>query len=142
MSTGQLRFDHRKNGPGGANSSDAQLLKNFLVLRVIQSRNSTFNLKVALRHLANDDVILVFAGDGDNHICTVYSDLFHGPGFAGVAAHYCLAQLLFEGLITSLAFLQEQDLMPPLQQIFGEVVANVSTTPYDNIHTISYNLFL
>src|SRR6266699_6432146 len=142
MSTGQLRFDHRKNGPGGANSSDAQLLKNFLVLWVIQSRNSAFNLKVSLRHLTNDDIIFVFTGDGNNHICTAYADLFHSPRLAGIAAHYCLPQFLFEGLITSLAFLQEQDLMPPLQQVLSEVVANVAATSYDNIHTVSYNPFL
>src|SRR5712692_11350145 len=142
MSAGKLCFDHRKNGPGGANSSDAQLLKNFLVLWVIQSRNSAFNLKVSLRHLANDDIIFVFTGDSDNHICTAYPDLFLSPRFAGIPAHYCLPQFLFEGLITSLAFLQQQDLVPPFQQVLGEVVANVAATSYNNIHTIFRNPFL
>src|SRR5579875_2965463 len=88
MRTRQLRFDLRQDSARRADDEiDAQLVKQRLVLRIIDTSYRATDMKALFGYLTDHQIILVLTGHGDDDIGTLRTRLFHHTSLAGITAH-------------------------------------------------------
>jgi len=108
----------KDNARGGNRGINAEFGEKRLVNRGVDTRNRPCRSKLALRHLADDKVILVLARNRDNHIGASEADLLHDSHLAPVALKRVIAQFLNQLRRSRPVFLKKQDFVTRRNQVF------------------------
>ena len=106
----------------------AEVPEEVLVARVVDARDGARHVEVVLGHLADDEVVLVVAGDRGHDGGPVGAGLGEVRALAAVAVDDDGAQLVADALGGPGVLLHEHELVALGQELLGEVEADVAAT--------------
>src|SRR4051812_21342936 len=132
---GDVLLDRAKDHAGRADDLvDAEVAEQLLVLRVVHPRDRARHVEVVFRHLADDEIVLVVAGDGRDDVRPVRPRLAEVLALAAVVRDHDGPDLVRDLRRARGILLEEDDLVARLDELFGEVEADLSSADDEHEH--------
>ena len=109
-----------------------------LVARVVHARDHLRNAVLLPRKLADDDVVLVVAGEGDDDVRRpAEAGLLEDEDLGRVAVDRAVLELLLEPLLARLLLLDEHELVAERKQRPGDAHPDLPSTHDDDEHQLA-----
>ncbi len=122
----QVRRRHRRLDP--------QLLEVVEVAGVVDAGHDPLDLVLVARHLADEDVVLVVAGDRDHEVGALDAGALEHPQLAGVAVLHGVLELLLDHQVAAAVVLQQGHLVALVDQLPCQVPADLPGPGDDHVH--------
>src|SRR4051794_32736318 len=116
---------------------DTQGFEYRFIARVVDAGDGLANIERDLGHLADDEVVFIFARDGDDDIGAGGAGALENGRFRSIAVNGDTAQLLVEVIDFEGITLDQEDFIAFAEQGFGEVEADFTATYDDDVHVFS-----
>src|SRR5262249_9395483 len=113
---------------------DTEQLEVLQVPRVVAARDDPLDAVLLARHLADQDVVLVVAGDGDQHLAPLYACPLHHPELGAVAVLRLVLELLLDGGESPRVLPAQRDLVALGAQLATKVQADLAGPDDDHVH--------
>src|SRR5450756_2605732 len=132
----QLVHDEVQHRRGGAHRVlDAEQVEGGLVEGVVDPGHDLGHAELELGDLRDDDVVLVVAGDGDDHVGATDAGLLEDPDLGAVAEHEgVFAEQVGDEVVARLALLDEGDLVAKLHELSRGVQADLAAADDEHEH--------
>src|SRR3954454_8086902 len=118
----------------GDRGLDPQQLEVLEVPWVVDARDDPSDEVLLLRHLADEDVVLVVARDGDDEVGALDARALEDPQLGGVAVLDRVLELFLDRQVAAAVVLDQRDLVPLADQLAGEVPADLAASGDDDVH--------
>jgi hypothetical protein len=115
----------------GLHSEQLEVLE---VAWIIDARDYPAHGVLLLRHLADDDVVLVVAGDRDHQIGALDSRPLQHPELCGVTVLDDVLEFLLDNLVATMVGLEQGHLLVVGQQLAREVPTHLAGSDDDHVH--------
>ena len=130
-----LVLDQPEDQVGGRHRGlDAQQLEVLQVARVVAARDHALHAVLLAGHLADEDVVLVVAGDCDHHVRPLDSRALEHPQLRPVPVLCRVLELLLHRGIAPGIVLDHRHLVAALDQLAREVPADLARTDDEHVH--------
>ena len=120
---------------------DAQQLEVLEVARVVAARDDPRDAVLLARDLADQDVVLVVAGDGDHEVGALDPGALQHPQLGAVAVLDAVLELLLDDRVAVLVGLDDRHLVPLLDQLPREVPADLAGADDQDVHRLARDPF-
>src|SRR3954454_11075314 len=133
-----LVLDQPQDEVGGRyRGLDAEELEVLEVPRVVDAGDDARDEVLLLRHLADEDVVLVVARDGDDEVGALDPRALEHPELGRVAVLDRVLELLLDGQVALARALDEGDLVLLGDELAGEVPADLAGAGDDHVHAVT-----
>src|SRR4051812_4366206 len=133
-----LVLDEAQDQVGGRDRGlDAQQLEPLQVARVVDAGDDALAEVLLARDLADQQVVLVVAGDGDDQVGALDPGALEDPQLGGVAVLDRVLELLLDRQVATTVVLDQRDLVALADQLAGEVPADLAASGDDDVHQTS-----
>ena len=109
------------------------------VARVVDAGDDPLAEVLLLGHLADQEVVLVVAGDRDHEVGALDARALEHPQLGGVAVLDGVLELLLDGQVAAAVLLDAGDLVPLLQQLAREVPADLAGAGDDDVEPVLHH---
>ena len=107
------------------------------VARVVDAGDDPVDRVLLARHLADQHVVLVVAGDRDHHVGTLDSGSLEHPQLGGVAVDDVVLELLLDRQVAASVRLDHRHLMVLFEKLAGQVPTDLPRSDDDDVHALS-----
>jgi hypothetical protein len=113
---------------------DAQQLEPGTVPRVVDAGDDPLAEVLLLGHLADEEVVLVVAGDRDGQVGALDPGALENPQLGGVAVLDGVLELLLDREVPHAAVLDQRDLVALGDELAGQVPTDLAPAGDDDVH--------
>ena len=133
---GHLVLDHREDDRRRRDGRrDPGQVEERLVARIVDARDHLLDAVVLARHLADDDVVLVVAGDRDHEIGRPRdSGPLQDEELRRVAELRAVLELLLEALPAVAPLLDQRHLVPEVEDALRQIGADLAAAGDEDVH--------
>ena len=119
---------------------DAEQLEVLEVARVVAAGDDPLAEVLLLGDLADEDVVLVVAGDGHDEVGALDAGALEHPQLGAVAVLDGVLELLLDAQVGAAVVLDERDLLPVADELAGEVEPDLAAADDDDVHQAGRDL--
>src|SRR5439155_18795838 len=119
---------------GGHRRLDAEQLEVLQVPRVVAARDDPLDPVLLAGDLADQQVVLVVTGDGDQHLAALDTGALHHPELRAVAVLRLMLELLLDRGKARRVRLDQRDLVTLRTKLAPEVEADLAGADDDHVH--------
>ena len=131
----ELVLDQGHDRRGGADRRrDAEQVERLLVARVVDAGDRALDAVAVARDLADDDVVLVVAGDRHDEARATHAAALEDVQLGRVAVLHDVLELLLERVVAIGTLLDHRHLVPHREQVLGEVAADLAAARDQDVH--------
>ena len=132
---GHLVLDQAQDEVGGRDRRlDAEQAEVLEVARIVDPGDDPLDAVLLLGHLADEDVVLVVAGDRDDQVGALDAGALEDPQLGGVAVLDGVLELLLDHAEAAMVGLDERYLALLGDELAGEVPAHLARPGDDHVH--------